>query len=195
MKRNRPLYPQAVEEAIPALVAILESEGVAIRSPRQAVQAVVRAYRAVADDLEAKRVDGRISPLTRRLAGLAVGASFEFTGQSLNVIRQRFDMARELMGNPDAKWRCETLPDKTVRIERLADGSRYYRDPLKNPKVRELISLKVGETVVSKTLTTVRGKGQMGGNTKVQARKALNSPKADWTVKQHGDRVRLTRIA
>lgn len=194
MKRNKPLYAAAVDEAIPALVSALDAEGVAVRGPRPIVQAVVRAYLAVAQDLENARTDGRISPLSRRIAALAPGAGFEFSGQSLPVIRQRFKTARDLMGNPDARWRCESRPNGVVFIERLPDGSRYHREPTRNPKVRELISLKPGETVLSKTLKSVRGAGQMGGNTKVQARKALGDPNADWSVKQHGSGVRLTRI-
>lgn len=192
--RQKPLYPQAVDEATQSLTAELDHRGVVISDPRAVVQAVVRTYLMIARELEQQRIDHRISPLSKRLSQMIVGASIVYEGQSLQVIRQRFKTAQRLMGNPDARWRCESLPDGKVRIERLPDGSRYYRDPAKNPKVRELASLKVGETIVSKTLLTTRGKGQMGSNTKVQARKLMNNPEADWTVKSYNGKVRLTRI-
>lgn len=194
--RAKPIYPAAIREATPTLIAELEAQGLTVRNPEAVVRAVVRTYKAVADELETKRTDGRISPLSRRIAALAIGQGFEFEGQSLAVIRQRFPTARQLMDPPNAsaRWRCESRPNGSVWIERLRDGSSYYRNPARNPKVRELASLRVGETIVSKTLLTTRGAGQMGSNTKVQARKLLNEPKADWTVKSFNGKVRLTRI-
>lgn len=179
-----------MDEAIPALVGSLEAG----EPPRMTVQAVVRAYLEVARDLERKRTDGRISPFARKLAAMAVGARIEHAGQSLQVVRQRFKTARALMDNPAAKWRCETRPGNVVVVERMPDGSAYYRAPLANPKVREIASMKPGETIVSKVLTATRGAGSLGSNCKVQARKALNAPKADWTVKAHGGKVRVTRL-
>lgn len=192
--RAKPLYGLAVDEAIPALTGALEAEGVAVRFPRPIVQAVVRAYLAVARDLEAQRTDGRISPVSRALAAMAVGASREFPDAAVHDLRQRMKTARDLMDNPDAKWSCETRGTVVV-VRRLVDGARYWRNPLANPKVRELAAMRVGETITPKTITAARGAGSMGSNVKVAARKAVGSPSADWTVKSHRGKVRVTRTA
>lgn len=185
-KRNKPLYEAAVNEAITAY------EAVAGNPPRQVVQAVVRAYLSVAADLERQRVDGRISPVSRALAAMPVGGTREFTGEAIHDLRQRMRTARDLMGNPDAKWACETR-GPVVFVRRLVDGSRTWRDPTKNPKARELAAMRPGETITPKTITAARGAGSMGTNSKIAARKILGDPAADWTVKSHKGKPRITR--
>jgi hypothetical protein len=187
-KRNKPLYEVAVNEAITAY------EAAAGNPPRQVVQAVVRAYLVVAQDLEAQRVDGRISPISRALAAMVVGTSREFRGAAVHDLRQRMKTARDLLGEPDAKWSCQTQGD-CVLVRRLPNGARYFRNPLANPKVRELVAMKVGETIAPKTITAARGRGSMGSNVKIAARKYLNDPAADWKVRTiAGGKVRVTRV-
>lgn len=186
-KRNKPLYDAAVDEAVQAY------EAAAGLPPRQVVQAVVRAYLIVAQDLERQRIDGRISPVSRALAAMAVGATREFRGEAVHDLRQRMKTARDLLGEPDAKWSCQSRGD-AVLVRRLPNGARYFRNPLANPKVRELVAMKPGEVIVPKTITAARGRGSMGSNVKIAARKYLGDPAADWTVKTHGDKVRITRV-
>lgn len=191
--RNRPLYGPALDDATSALLAELEMQGAVVRGARAIAQAVLRAYMAQAIELEAHRIDGRISPVTRSLAGLAVGSSLTVKGQSINVIRQRFPKARDLMDNDEARWQCKTEADGSVTVTRLADGARYFRDPRANPKARELASIQIGETIVSKLCKSTRGANSIDTNARQQARKILNAPSAQWAVKMHGDKVRITR--
>ncbi len=56
--------------------------------------------------------------------------------------------------------------------------------------------MRVGETILSKTLTSVKSAGSLGGNTKVAARKILRNPNAQWKTASAGPgKVRITRLA
>lgn len=98
------------------------------------------------------------------------------------------------MDNPDAKWKCETVAEG-IKITRTIDGARFWRDPTKNAKAVEMAEMKAGERKIAKTILTAKGHGQMGTNTKIAARKILDCPTADWSVKTTERGILLTRIA
>lgn len=193
--RAKPLYPEALAEALQALLPALPPD-----MPRHAARAlcasVVRSYLMVAGGLEGARMDYRIAPLSRALAALEVGAAMIAPAMPTQCVRGRMSTARKLMDNPAATWRSETLPDGRIKVTRRDDGATTYaRDLTKNAKAMEMAALKPGESVWSRTIATSRGRGQMGSNAKVAARKLLGAPRANWTVRTVGDRVRLTRTA
>lgn len=127
-----------------------------------------------------------------RIANLQVGESAVFISSSLQLLRQRFPSARKIAGNSSMVFRCETL-SRGIKVVRLPDGSPLKRDPLANPKVRELVSLEVGQKLESKAITSTRGAGYLGSNSKVMARRYLKSPEAQWTVYREGDKIIVER--
>lgn len=181
-------YPLAIDEAVRVLVAA----GVVVRDPRQLVRDMLNAYELTARDQEAARVGHYVHETTRALAGLDVGKGILLVGTSQDAVRMKWKAARKLMNNPDAAWRSETRKDG-LWVERIADGTRYVRPPTAAPIVRELLTVRPGQTIVSKTIRQVRGAGQLNTWHKARARQHLEDPAADWSVRQHGDKVRLTR--
>ncbi len=161
--------------------------------PTETARAVIEAYLRVPVPPETIE-DWRLSPITRACAKLEPGQFVDVAGQPIQAIRARFHTARRLLGRPNAVFICESLSSGKVRVRRLEDGVRYHRNPWLNPKAVELASLKPGESKIAESLKTVRGKGSMGGNAKVAARKLLDNFRADWTVRMTTRGVRLTRL-
>lgn len=168
--------------------------------PTDAVAAIVQAYLdapGAAPSLKVTAGNHRVSQKSRDLAAMAVGDKILVRGHSATVVRHRFGTARAILGNPDAAWRTLTLPCGAVEVLRLPDGSPVERDPTLNPKAVEMASLAVGQSVLSKTITAVRGGnggGAMNTTTKSTARKILGNPAADWSVTQRSNGVRLARL-
>lgn len=168
----------------------------AVRSgsdPSEVVKVIVIAYLGAPVEVLNPN-DPRLSPVTKKLLTLRVGQHIDVVAQPLQSIRQRFKTVANLTQNLKIVFRCETQKNGKVRITRQPDGERYSRDPRKNPKAAELASLKVGESIIAKTLKSTRGVGQMGSNTKISARKILGNPYADWSVETTIKGVRLTRL-
>lgn len=195
MSRARPLFDTAVHEATSSLIPALEELTVRTIHRYQAkkiAEDTIRAYFSVAKDQEATRVDGRISKESRELSALEVGRSITVKPQPFQSLRGRMATARKLMDNEEARWKCETVPEG-IKVTRTIDGQSYHRDPMKNKKAVELSEMKVGERRIAKQILTTRGKGQMGTNTKIAARKILDCPTADWTVCTDPRGVLITR--
>lgn len=189
------LSPDGLEAAKAAYLGALRNGN---DGPSDVVARVLRAYLAANPVITGPELtqpmDGRISPISKDCAAMKVGDKIEVPAQPLQSIRQRFKTACRLMNNPDAKWRTRSLSNGKVEIERMADGVRYWRDPLLNAKAVELASLAVGQSIISKTLKSTRSKGSMGSNTKIAARRIMGIPYADWSVEARSKGVRLTRI-
>lgn len=139
-----------------------------------------------------KRDKRSYSPQTHKLAEMKVGDVVTFYPQPFQSLRGRMKSARELMKNEDAQWTLR-MDGNDIVCERLDDGAPL-RKVSKSEKVQELASLKPGESIISKTILSVRSKGQLSSNNKIMARRVLNDEKADWTVKQTNKGVRLTRL-
>lgn len=195
--RAKPLFETAVQEATSSLLPALE-ELTGRKIHRYQVQKIaedtIRAYQAVARDQERSRVSGFVSDETRKLAALEVGRHVIVVPQPFQSLRGRMATARKIMDNPDAKWKCETVAEG-IKITRTIDGARFWRDPTKNAKAVEMAEMKAGERKIAKTILTAKGHGQMGTNTKIAARKILDCPTADWSVKTTERGILLTRIA
>lgn len=189
--RPTPLYKEALEVARVAYIAEQRRQSDPSAVVRATVAAYLRAHRAA----DIKRTDSRVSPVTRKLAALAIGRFVILDAMPTQAVRGRYDMARKLMGVPNATFTAELLPDGRVRVFRLLNGAcAHRRDPSKNKKAVELASLKPGESLLSKHINTTRSKGQPGSNTKVAARKLLGNGRADWSFRMTNKGVRVTRL-
>lgn len=182
--RAKPLFDTALHEATSSLVPALEElTGRVIHryQAKKIAEDTIRAYLAVAKDQEARRIGPRISQESRQMAGLEIGESVVVPAQTFQSIRNRMTTARKLMENDDAKWRCEAT-EGGITITRTVDGARWWRDPTRNEKAVELAAMAPGDKRIAKTIKTLKGRGQMGTNTKIAARKILEDPAADWAA-------------
>lgn len=195
IQRAAPLYEVAVAEAVSTLTVELNDLGVEIVSKRKAteiVQVVVRSYLAVARDLETRRVSKKSSPLLKSLVLMPVGETRIIEDQHTSTLKSKLRVAAAHMGQLDASFRV-WRKDGKLYVKRVANGTRS-RDPNRNPKAVELASLVPGQSVIAKTIRSTRGKGQMGQNTQVQARRILDDKDAKWSVKATAEGILLTRV-
>lgn len=132
----------------------------------------------------------KMSPVTRKLIAMKVGDVIEVPPMTQGALTTCRQTARAHLNKPEAVWRGTTLETGHIRIERVADGSPLHRD-YRNPAVIELASLEVAGVVILKTL-----RGKMHNAIKVQARKLMDNPTANWRCENlaNGDvRARRTR--
>ncbi len=176
MPRAAPLYQKAVEEAVTAYLGAMETPVHRYRA-KQTVETVIRAYLALAADAS----DRRISPTTQRMMDLEIGEAMIVERLAPQDVRRRMKTARKLTNDDTRRFISSVLPDGKLRVTRVEPDYKPVR-PV-NPKSREMASLLPGQEIVSTAITSTRGKGQIGTNTKVAARKLMGLPHADWTVK------------
>lgn len=172
----------------------------AVRSgsdPTQVTEAVVRAYLSVPEEKEDRALklsDHRLSSATRTLASMKVHQTVTIAPRSLQTLRRRFKSVGKLLNNPNISFSYTPLPSGKIEVTRLPDGTYFGKDFKKGAKAHELASLKQGESIISKTLSTKRNVDQMASSTKASARKLLSNPNADWTTETTPDGLRLTRL-
>lgn len=180
MTRKFPLSKPGLDAATERLRAYLRQHKLPEWHAASLSRDVLVAYFAARHSDE---VQGRNwSQTTWQLANMLVGEHFHFTDSSLQLLRQRFPSARNLAGNQTMVWRCKSLESGEILVIRLSDGAPLKRDPLENPKVRELVNIQVNETIVSNTIKSTRGAGTLGSNCKMMARRWLKQQDAQWIV-------------
>jgi hypothetical protein len=193
---RRHLSRPAVDDAVSALSAAVEDLRPVLK--RAAVEAiardVIRTYLLTEQAELSRRHDGRMSDITKKLTAMEVGDRVLIESTPPQAVRARMKTARRAMDNAQAVFVCDTMADGRIRITRLEDGaSAKVKRVVENPKARELASLQINQEIISTTLTSLRGAGQMGPNTKIAARKLIGAPGADWTVRQTEKGVLLKR--
>lgn len=157
-------------------------------------EALVDAIVAIRVSAFARRMTRPPAALTKDIAGLFPEQFVETVEQCRQTIHGRMKTAREILKNPDARWRVDKVSDGVIRITRMEDGAKYERGVL-SLAVLEIAALHVGDSKIAEHIKSVRGKGQMGTNTKIAARRFLGNDAADWSVRSTSQGVRVTRIA
>lgn len=191
MRRQQPLYQIAVEEAMSVLAAEVDLPP---GRARKVVEAVVRAYNVVAfDAANASRRDHRLSPVTKRIMEMELGARILLPSMAMQDIRARMRTVRTLTGEPDRKWRMETQHDGKIMVTRIAPEDPQRIMPPESKAV-ELAGMKAGQEKIGVHVKSVRGKGQVCSSTKVTARKLLDESHAQWTFRSTDRGVLIKRI-
>jgi hypothetical protein len=186
------LDPVALAEARTAyLVAVRRGDG-----PGAVVAAVARSYMAAAapaTGLAPLRRKGSISHVSASLAEMAVGDTLVFKHVDASNLTRYFQTARRAMNAPDAKWTASTQPDRSVRVRRNPDGFSG-RDPARNALAVELAGMAVGASqLCSSRREMVQGGGGVWQNAKRQARRILDDPSANWSIRTTSKGPRITR--
>ena len=142
----------------------------------------------------AKRVSRPPSKTTTEIAALFPGQFLETKEMCRQAIHKRFNTARRMLEDEDAKWRIDKVEPGLIRITRLRHGEAYQRD-VKSAKVYEIASLRVGESKIAEHIKSTRSTGALGTNHKISARRLLGNDSADWRLRSTNQGVRITRIA
>lgn len=132
----------------------------------------------------------KVGPITRALMAMKVGDVIELQPMTQGALTTCRQTARVRLEQPDAVWWSRKLESGLIRVERKANGSPLHRD-YRNPAVEVMAAMEVDDSVVIRTL-----KGKMHNAIKVQAKKLMNNPQADWRCENlnSGDvRVRRTK--
>lgn len=191
--RRHPLSRAGLAAALPVMRDFLTRQRLPAHWADDLARKLIQAYMHAKDEEDVLQTRN-FSQTSWLLADMLVGQGRFFYGSSLQLLRQRFPSARKIAKNPQMVWRCESTPSGEILVTRMQDGAPLKRDPLANPKVAELVSIPVGEKVVSKTLTATRGAGSLGSNSKVMARRHLGQPDAQWEVSRTSKRIYITRV-
>lgn len=181
------------DDALEALHERIRAE-VKHKEPPHWVSVPGRDLMCILDELRRRRaLAGRkggfkLSHTTRTLLDMEVGEIRVLPPTTIGAITTARKTARKHLENPEAVWAAQTLESGKVRIERMPDGSEKHFGKPKNPAVKQLAALAVGERVVIE--------GGLYSSLKQQARRAMGEcgHGADWRSETlTTGRARVTR--
>lgn len=133
-----------------------------------------------------RRTAFRTAMLTDWMIASKVGDVILIAMRSHNAITTNRRTARRKLDNPDAKWTCITLPNGTMRIERVAEDAPV-------PKRWNPISFQMAEMNVNGVIIVEYG-GRLPNTFRVHAREKMNNPHAQWRGETLANgKLRITR--
>jgi hypothetical protein len=149
---------------------------------------------ALLDELRRRRQQAgrkgafKYGKVTQALMAMKVGDVIILPPTTQSALTTSRATARKALGIPDARWHCEAQPGGHVRCERRPDGSDHIYGRPRNPAIAALAAMRVGEKIVFD--------GKMYAALKIQARKEMGSPAAQWRSENLANgKTRATRVA
>jgi hypothetical protein len=132
------------------------------------------------DEIRRRRSKGAhgafpIGNTAKVLMAMKVGETIDYPPVTQGALYSARTTARKHLGIPDARWHAETQPDGLTKITRLPDGAAQIYGKPRNPAIKEIANMRVGET---KVLTTLPRKIYHG--IIVQARLMMDNAEAKW---------------